>query len=215
MANTAAVAAQTQRGKIITLTLTDTQEMTTQKVTVFVCICVCVQEFVATLLNRVFEAGFCSNQASVKYLIEWMMILILVHYPQHMDSFWACFNMASSHSGHLSTRKYCVMSEIVKLLTNFCVFFVQDHEKTKTSVCTFLSVLVHFDIIIPNLKDKVKPFMFFFLHSHNSSCIASRYLQHLSLPVCLRLCSCVKRWTSSCSGVSTTTSACACMPYWP
>ncbi|XP_039995691.1 probable methyltransferase TARBP1 isoform X2 [Xiphias gladius] len=80
------------------------------------------EEFVATLLNRVFEAGFCSNQASVKYLIEWMMILILIQYPQHMDSFWSCFNM--------------------------------DHEKTKTSICTFLSVLVHFDVIIPNLKDK-------------------------------------------------------------
>ncbi|XP_071336998.1 probable methyltransferase TARBP1 [Trachinotus anak] len=80
------------------------------------------EEFVATLLNRVFEAGFCSNQASVKYLIEWMMILILIHYPQHMDSFWACFNM--------------------------------DHEKTKTSVCTFLSVLVHLNVIMPNLKDK-------------------------------------------------------------
>uniref|UniRef100_A0A3B4VRX7 tRNA (guanosine(18)-2'-O)-methyltransferase TARBP1 n=1 Tax=Seriola dumerili TaxID=41447 RepID=A0A3B4VRX7_SERDU len=44
------------------------------------------EEFVGTLLNRVFEAGFCSNQASVKYLIEWMMILILIHYPQHLDN---------------------------------------------------------------------------------------------------------------------------------
>ncbi|XP_037639116.1 probable methyltransferase TARBP1 [Sebastes umbrosus] len=80
------------------------------------------EEFVATVLNRVFEAGFCSNQASVKYLIEWMMILILIQYPQHMDSFWACFN--------------------------------RDHDKTKTSICTFLSVLVHFNVIIPNLKDE-------------------------------------------------------------
>ncbi|XP_078129306.1 tRNA (guanosine(18)-2'-O)-methyltransferase TARBP1 isoform X1 [Sander vitreus] len=80
------------------------------------------EEFVATVLNSVFEAGFCSNHASVKYLIEWMMILILIHYPQHMDSFWACFN--------------------------------RDHEKTKTSICTFLSVLVHFNVIVPNLKDK-------------------------------------------------------------
>ncbi|KAM3606937.1 uncharacterized protein V6R79_026059 [Siganus canaliculatus] len=78
--------------------------------------------FVASLVSRVFEAGFCSNQASVKYLIEWMMILILIRYPQHMDRFWACFSM--------------------------------DHEKTKTSSCTFLSVLVHFNIILPNLKDQ-------------------------------------------------------------
>ncbi|XP_067379212.1 probable methyltransferase TARBP1 isoform X1 [Channa argus] len=79
-------------------------------------------DFVSTFLNHVFEAGFCSNQSSVKYLIEWMMILILFHYPQHMDSFWDCFS--------------------------------KDHEKTKTSICTFLSVLVHFSVIIPNIKDK-------------------------------------------------------------
>ncbi|XP_062422564.1 probable methyltransferase TARBP1 isoform X2 [Pungitius pungitius] len=80
------------------------------------------EEFVATVLNCVFEAAFCSNHASVKYLIEWMMILILVRYPHHIDSFWACFT--------------------------------RDHDKTKTSICTFLSVLVHFNVIIPNLKDK-------------------------------------------------------------
>ncbi|XP_033957335.1 probable methyltransferase TARBP1 isoform X1 [Pseudochaenichthys georgianus] len=80
------------------------------------------EEFVATLLHHVFEAGFCSNHASVKYLIEWMMILILVRYPQHMDSFWVCFN--------------------------------RDHEKTKTSICTFLSVLVHLNVIIPTLEDE-------------------------------------------------------------
>lgn len=33
---------------------------------------------------------------------------------------------------------------------------VQDHEKTKTSICTFLSVLVHFNIIVPKLRDEVK-----------------------------------------------------------
>uniref|UniRef100_A0A673BRI5 tRNA (guanosine(18)-2'-O)-methyltransferase TARBP1 n=1 Tax=Sphaeramia orbicularis TaxID=375764 RepID=A0A673BRI5_9TELE len=81
------------------------------------------EEFISTLLSRVFEAGFCSNQASVKYLIEWMMILILSRNPQHIDSFWDCFSM--------------------------------DHEKTKTSVCTFLSVLVHFSVILPHIKDKV------------------------------------------------------------
>uniref|UniRef100_M4A575 TAR (HIV-1) RNA binding protein 1 n=2 Tax=Xiphophorus maculatus TaxID=8083 RepID=M4A575_XIPMA len=81
------------------------------------------EDFVATLVNHVFEAGFCSNQASVKYLIEWMMILILVKYPHHIEKFWSCFNF--------------------------------DHEKTKTSICTFLSVLVHFNVIIPHVKDKV------------------------------------------------------------
>ncbi|KAM6956325.1 putative methyltransferase TARBP1 [Aplochiton taeniatus] len=78
--------------------------------------------FVGTVLNSVFEAGFCSNQASVKYLIEWLMVLILVQHPGHMDSLWACFSV--------------------------------DQEKTKTSVCTFLSVLVHLNIIMPKLKEK-------------------------------------------------------------
>ncbi|MEQ2169125.1 hypothetical protein GOODEAATRI_021666, partial [Goodea atripinnis] len=31
----------------------------------------------------------------------------------------------------------------------------KDHEKTKTSICTFLSVLVHFSIIIPHVENKV------------------------------------------------------------
>ncbi|CAL8257518.1 unnamed protein product [Lota lota] len=78
--------------------------------------------FVASLLGEVFAAGFCSNQASVKYLIEWTMILILLRYPEHMERFWCCFSM--------------------------------DHEKTKSSICTFLSVVVHLDLIVPKLKDK-------------------------------------------------------------
>ncbi|KAJ3610104.1 hypothetical protein NHX12_022198 [Muraenolepis orangiensis] len=78
--------------------------------------------FVASLLEEVFAAAFCSNQASVKYLMEWAVILILLRYPEHMDRFWSCFSM--------------------------------DHEKTKTSICTFLSVVVHLNIIMPNLKDK-------------------------------------------------------------
>lgn len=38
---------------------------------------------------------------------------------------------------------------------------VQDHEKTKTSVCTFLSVLVHFSVIFPNLEEKVVSLIIF------------------------------------------------------
>uniref|UniRef100_A0A6Q2Z6C8 tRNA (guanosine(18)-2'-O)-methyltransferase TARBP1 n=1 Tax=Esox lucius TaxID=8010 RepID=A0A6Q2Z6C8_ESOLU len=80
------------------------------------------EEFVGMVLVRVFQAGFVSNQASVKYLIEWMMVLILFQFPEHMDCLWACFNV--------------------------------DQEKTKTSICTFLSVLVHLNIILPHLKEK-------------------------------------------------------------
>ncbi|KAG9344455.1 hypothetical protein JZ751_011125 [Albula glossodonta] len=80
--------------------------------------------FVETVLGRVYEAGFCSNQASVKYLMEWMMVLILHHHPAQIDSLWACFSM--------------------------------DQEKTKTSICTFLSVLVHLNIILPGVQDKAR-----------------------------------------------------------
>ncbi|XP_055026498.2 probable methyltransferase TARBP1 isoform X1 [Misgurnus anguillicaudatus] len=80
-------------------------------------------EFVSEcVLSRVCEAGFCSNQASVKYLIEWTLILILHQNPSHIQSLWNCFNM--------------------------------DQEKTKTSICTFLSVLVHLNILLPKLDEK-------------------------------------------------------------
>lgn len=100
MANTAAAAAQTQGGKIIPVARTITQEISTLGETVSLCVflCVCAQKFVASTVKCVFEAGFCSNQASVKYLLEWMMILILVRYPQHVDPFWDCFSMVSSLS---------------------------------------------------------------------------------------------------------------------
>ncbi|KAL2083029.1 hypothetical protein ACEWY4_020802 [Coilia grayii] len=82
------------------------------------------REFVVdTLLGYACEAGFSSNQASVKYLIEWSLLLVLHSNPTHMQRFWDCF------SG--------------------------DQEKTKTSICTFLSVLVHMDVLLPRLEDKV------------------------------------------------------------
>ncbi|KAM8852619.1 putative methyltransferase TARBP1 isoform 1-T1 [Synchiropus picturatus] len=79
------------------------------------------EEFVAELVDRVLVAAFSTNHASVKYLIEWMIILILVRHPQHIDKFWDCFKM--------------------------------DHDRNKASICTFLSVLVHFNIILPALPD--------------------------------------------------------------
>ncbi|XP_077469616.1 tRNA (guanosine(18)-2'-O)-methyltransferase TARBP1 [Stigmatopora argus] len=82
------------------------------------------EEFVASILSRVFEAGYCSNQASVKYLIEWTVILILIRYPKHIDSFWACFDM--------------------------------NHEGTKTGICTFFAVLIHFAVMVPTLEDPDK-----------------------------------------------------------
>ncbi|NWX37370.1 TARB1 methyltransferase, partial [Notiomystis cincta] len=80
------------------------------------------QNFLCGTLDRVFQAGFSNNQASVKYFIEWIVILSLHKYPQFLDKFWDCF--------------------------------CYDEEKLKTSICTFLSVLAHFDIILQNTSEK-------------------------------------------------------------
>ncbi|XP_017317065.1 probable methyltransferase TARBP1 isoform X2 [Ictalurus punctatus] len=82
-------------------------------------------EFVVEyMFGLVCEAGFGNNQPSVKYLIEWALILILHQNPSHIQHLWICFNV--------------------------------DEEKTKTSVCTFLSVLVHLGILLPKLEDKAR-----------------------------------------------------------
>uniref|UniRef100_A0A8C5IYW9 tRNA (guanosine(18)-2'-O)-methyltransferase TARBP1 n=1 Tax=Junco hyemalis TaxID=40217 RepID=A0A8C5IYW9_JUNHY len=80
------------------------------------------QNFLSGTLDRVFQAGFSNNQASVKYFIEWIVILTLHKYPQFLDKFWDCF--------------------------------CYDEEKLKKSICTFLSVLAHFDIILQNTSEK-------------------------------------------------------------
>ncbi|XP_060772471.1 probable methyltransferase TARBP1 isoform X2 [Neoarius graeffei] len=82
-------------------------------------------EFVVEyMFGLVCEAGFSNNQPSVKYLIEWALILILHQNPSHIQRLWVCFNV--------------------------------DQEKTKTSICTFLSVLVHLGILLPKLEDKTR-----------------------------------------------------------
>ncbi|XP_060720416.1 probable methyltransferase TARBP1 [Tachysurus vachellii] len=82
-------------------------------------------EFVVEyVFGVVCEAGFSNNQPSVKYLIEWALILILHQNPSHFQHLWVCFNV--------------------------------DQEKTKTSICTFLSVLVHLGILLPNLENKAR-----------------------------------------------------------
>ncbi|NXG28118.1 TARB1 methyltransferase, partial [Dromaius novaehollandiae] len=80
------------------------------------------QNFVCETLNKVFQAGFGNNQASVKYFIEWIIILSLHKYPDLLNKFWDCF--------------------------------CYDEEKLKTSICTFLSVLSHFDIVVQNTSEK-------------------------------------------------------------
>ncbi|XP_078085623.1 tRNA (guanosine(18)-2'-O)-methyltransferase TARBP1 isoform X2 [Mustelus asterias] len=80
------------------------------------------QVFLSSIIETVYQSGFSDNQASVKYLIEWFIILILQKYPEFIDSFWQCFSY--------------------------------NPESTKTSICTFLAVLVHINVILKNTSKK-------------------------------------------------------------
>ncbi|XP_045154151.1 probable methyltransferase TARBP1 [Echinops telfairi] len=80
------------------------------------------QNFLNGIIDKIFQAGFINNQASIKYSIEWLIILALHKFPQFLPKFWDCFSYSE--------------------------------EKFKTSICTFLSVLSHLDIIMQNIPDK-------------------------------------------------------------
>nr|XP_030695450.1 probable methyltransferase TARBP1 [Globicephala melas] len=80
------------------------------------------QNFLNRITDKIFQAGFINNQASIKYFIEWIIILILHKFPQFLPKFWDCFSYAE--------------------------------ENLKTSICTFLSVLSHLDIITENIPEK-------------------------------------------------------------
>ncbi|XP_052583489.1 probable methyltransferase TARBP1 isoform X4 [Peromyscus californicus insignis] len=80
------------------------------------------QNFLNGIIDKIFHAGFTNNQASIKYFIEWIIILILHKFPQFLPKFWDCFSYGE--------------------------------EKLKTSICTFLSVLSHLDIIVQNIPEK-------------------------------------------------------------
>ncbi|XP_029336555.1 probable methyltransferase TARBP1 isoform X2 [Mus caroli] len=80
------------------------------------------QNFLHGIIDKVFHAGFTNNQASIKYFIEWLIILILHKFPEFLPKFWACFSYGE--------------------------------EKIKASICTFLSVLSHLDIIVQNIPEK-------------------------------------------------------------
>ncbi|XP_032955451.1 probable methyltransferase TARBP1 isoform X2 [Rhinolophus ferrumequinum] len=80
------------------------------------------QNFLNRIIDKIFQAGFINNQASIKYYIEWIIILILHKFPQFLPKFWDCFSYGE--------------------------------ENLKTSICTFLSVLSHLDIITQNIPEK-------------------------------------------------------------
>uniref|UniRef100_F7FHV0 tRNA (guanosine(18)-2'-O)-methyltransferase TARBP1 n=1 Tax=Ornithorhynchus anatinus TaxID=9258 RepID=F7FHV0_ORNAN len=81
------------------------------------------QDFLGGVVDKVFQAGSVSNQASVKYAIQWMIILILHRYPQFFPKFWDRFRPGE--------------------------------ENFKTSMCTYLSVLFHLDVIVQNEAEMV------------------------------------------------------------
>uniref|UniRef100_G1L9G6 tRNA (guanosine(18)-2'-O)-methyltransferase TARBP1 n=1 Tax=Ailuropoda melanoleuca TaxID=9646 RepID=G1L9G6_AILME len=80
------------------------------------------QNFLNRIIDKIFQAGFINTQASIKYFIEWIIILILHKFPQFLLKFWDCFSYGE--------------------------------ENLKTSICTFLSVLSHLDIITQNIPEK-------------------------------------------------------------
>lgn len=57
------------------------------------------QNFLCGTLDKVFQAGFGNNQASVKYFIEWIVILSLHKYPQFLNKLWDCFCYVSKDFG--------------------------------------------------------------------------------------------------------------------
>ncbi|XP_023438769.2 probable methyltransferase TARBP1 isoform X1 [Dasypus novemcinctus] len=50
------------------------------------------QNFLNGIIDKIFQAGFISNQASIKYFIEWIIILILHKFPQFLPKFWDYFS---------------------------------------------------------------------------------------------------------------------------
>ncbi|XP_042312637.1 probable methyltransferase TARBP1 [Sceloporus undulatus] len=81
------------------------------------------EDILARIVDRILQAGHSNNQASVKYLIEWSIVLILHKFPQFLQNFWDCFNYGE--------------------------------DQLKTSICTFLAVLSHFDTVLQNTSEKI------------------------------------------------------------
>ncbi|KAL8185878.1 UNVERIFIED_CONTAM: Tar (HIV-1) RNA binding protein 1 [Gekko kuhli] len=50
------------------------------------------EDILTRTVDRILQAGYNSNQASVKYLIEWTIIWILHKFPHFLQKFWDCFS---------------------------------------------------------------------------------------------------------------------------
>nr|XP_056709163.1 probable methyltransferase TARBP1 isoform X2 [Euleptes europaea] len=50
------------------------------------------EDILTRTVDRILQAGYSNNQASIKYLIEWSIIWILHKFPHFLQKFWDCFN---------------------------------------------------------------------------------------------------------------------------
>ncbi|XP_054828884.1 probable methyltransferase TARBP1 [Eublepharis macularius] len=50
------------------------------------------EDILTRTVDRILQAGYSNNQASVKYLIEWAIIWILHKFPHFLQKFWDCFS---------------------------------------------------------------------------------------------------------------------------
>ncbi|XP_077202094.1 tRNA (guanosine(18)-2'-O)-methyltransferase TARBP1 isoform X4 [Paroedura picta] len=50
------------------------------------------EDILTRTIDRILQAGYSNNQASVKYLIEWTIIWILHKFPHFLQKFWDCFS---------------------------------------------------------------------------------------------------------------------------
>uniref|UniRef100_A0A8C0WPD4 TARBP1 domain-containing protein n=1 Tax=Castor canadensis TaxID=51338 RepID=A0A8C0WPD4_CASCN len=68
------------------------------------------QHFSNGIIDKIFQAGFTNNQASIKYFIEWVIILMLHKFPRLLPKFWDCFSFGEE-----------------RLKTSVCTFYLSYH----------------------------------------------------------------------------------------
>uniref|UniRef100_A0ABM5FVK7 Probable methyltransferase TARBP1 n=1 Tax=Pogona vitticeps TaxID=103695 RepID=A0ABM5FVK7_9SAUR len=80
------------------------------------------EDFLTRIVDRILQAGCSNNQASVKYFIEWNIILILHRFPHFLQKFWDCFNFDED------TLKTCVCT-FLAVLSRFDIILQNISEK--------------------------------------------------------------------------------------
>nr|XP_020643964.1 probable methyltransferase TARBP1 [Pogona vitticeps] len=80
------------------------------------------EDFLTRIVDRILQAGCSNNQASVKYFIEWNIILILHRFPHFLQKFWDCFNFDED------SLKTCVCT-FLAVLSRFDIILQNISEK--------------------------------------------------------------------------------------